>query len=188
MYGYDYEDEVMLMLRFLKRLYQIDPDLLDKALDGYEIFDEDMIYELMLPSFCDLFSDYVSDWSEEVDMEVLHLAHPAWDRFLALSQEWSTLTGTPQGAARQKFEDIVDFFALEVGDTVHNTAFLFSGTSVQVEMWMSPDCYEVPLFVNMMMDLLDYLQRECELLEAKITAARSDESRDTEEITAEEAA
>lgn len=176
MYDYDYEEDVMLALRFLKRLHQTNSHALSAALEGCEIFNSDMIYELMLPAFSNLFLDYESDWDEENSTEILHLAHPIWDRFLVLSQEWSDLTGIPQGAGRQKFEDLVVFFVADVGDSVYNTAFRYAGNSVLVEMWMSPDCYEVSLFINIMMDLLCYIQQECAHLEVLISKARSDGS------------
>ena len=92
MYGYDYEDEVMLMLRFLKRLYQIDPDLLDKALDGYEIFDEDSTYDYWLErDIVEELSDLIDEAREMNDQgERSAIYHQCLDLVMELAVEFPT--------------------------------------------------------------------------------------------------
>lgn len=165
MYRYDYENDILLLLRILKYLHQYSKKSFHILLGGDPEFDWDYLYDVTGDLLGDIFPDFEIDWDEEYGTDIITLSHPVLDKFLSLSSEWSGISGTPFHSRKKKLENLIDFFVVEAGYSVLGNKCAFADNSVRIMLWMSPDCYEPLLFLNSLISLLIYIQEETAHLE-----------------------
>lgn len=187
MYNYEYEEPMLMFLRPLKYLHQQNPNLLAALLQDYDDFDFDLTYEILSLTLFQIFDDYEELYDEENDMEVIVLAHSVWNRFLALSREWSSLEKMRFELSYQRLQDMIDFFIDQAGYSVARSEYHFSGNSVSVRLWLSPDCFDLSALSNCLVDVLIYVQQENSFLEHLISEAQKAQS-STSEIQEQEVA
>lgn len=166
MYGYEYEEYILRILRLAKYLHQQDPGELNAVLRIFdEPFNEDMMYEVIEALIWGIFSDVVFDTDPETDGDVNTFSHPLIKRFCALSKEWSMEQGYIADAWLKKLSDIAEFYLIGTGHSVWNMECRPAGTSARIKVWFSLDCYDSLEFGNALVDMLLHLQRENERLE-----------------------
>ena len=188
MYGYDYENEILLLMRILKYLFQHNQDSFHILLSGGEELDCDDLYDTTASLLDCMFADSEIDFDTENQMDVIQLSHPSLDKFLSLSREWCSLSGTSFGARRKQLEDIMDFFLTGSGYAVYDIKYHFRDNSVLIALWISPDCYEPLLLLNYLVSLLLYVQEENEHLERLIWEKKQEGAMDEENRLKKEAA
>lgn len=166
MYGYQYEDDILQVLRLAKYLHQQDPDKLEMILHLYDgPFDEDMMYELTEGVIWEIFSDVIFDSDPETEGAVNTFSHPLIGRFCALSREWNRERGCFANAWQKKLSDIAEYYLMGADYSVWRVECRPTGLSANIKVWLSLDCYDTLKFGNALVDMLLCIQRENELLE-----------------------
>lgn len=165
MYGYEYETDILLLLRLAEFLHRQDPGALQDILRMYPEFYLDMIFEFaecMIWNIC-------KDANFEEDMDTGEssavFSHPIIDRFCTLSSEWCCIWKEPSGAWRRKLTDIAEYYLLGTNHSVYEMTCRGNGHFVKIWTRFSIDCYESLDFGNSLVDMLLCVQRENERLE-----------------------
>ena len=187
MYGYDYENEILLLMRVLKYLFQSDQNSFHILLSGGKELDCDDLYDTAESLFDCIFVNAEIDFDTESQLDVIYLSHPSLDKVLSLSREWCSLSATSIGARRKQLEDIMDFFLVGAGYIIYDIKYRFTNNSVQITLWMSPEWYEPLLLLNYLVSLLLYVQEENEHLERLIWEKKQEGAMDEENRLKKEA-
>lgn len=170
MYGYDYEGDVLLLLRLLRFLHDEDPVSFSELLDLDDELDEDAIFEL---SELVLFGGYCSfieqEFDDENEMNIMEISHPAIDRFLVLSEEWREMGGGGRTEVfRRKVQDTAEFYFCGEVSSVFDMNVSFGESSALIRLTLSPDCYEPLRLANSLVDFLLYFKQENRHLECLV--------------------
>lgn len=188
MYGFEYEDDALMLLRAMKYLYQQDPEALRDALSEFWPVDLDMAYDMVFELMNGIFSDLDILFDESDELETLCFSHPVLNRFLALCGELAAIRGRSNGASYLKLQDMVEYFTIGLSNSVFDLKCHFVMSSVSLEIVLSPDCYEPLLFLDSLVRLLLYVQQENEHLERLIADSNSGETEERTEQDGKEAA
>lgn len=168
MYDYDYESEVLLVLRLLKYLREQDQDAAKALIERQKIFDADMMYELAEYIIWEIFADVEFDSDPEWENSIASFSHPIIDRLYELGCHLSSIQGRSSGSWQRKIHDVVEFYTCGASYSVVGLSVTAVGGNVQIKTTFSIDCYEPILFGNSLVDVLLYCQRECLRLEDEI--------------------
>lgn len=163
MYGYEYETDVLFMLRLAKYLYGQDPDALKKVLEIYPEFDLCLLFELSECIIWEICGDVVFDSEDEFEITFCTFAHPIINRFCELSAARNS--GRPTVAWQRKLADIVEYFLRGIHYSVVKIACYSGEGSAKLRAWFSQDCYDSGDFGSSLVDMLLFFQRENERLE-----------------------
>lgn len=165
MYDYDYETEVLLVLRLLKYLQEQNRAAATSLIQWQKKFDPDMMYELAESIIWEIFADVEFDSDTEWENSIANFSHPIIDRLYELGCRLSNLQGRSAGSWRRKIHDIVEFYVCGASYSIMDLDVTAIENVVQIKVLFSPDCYEPILFGNSMVDVLLHCQRECRRLE-----------------------
>lgn len=178
MYGYEYEEDILLYLRVLKYLHLNDPKSFELILGefqnipadagtDYHIYD--FITDAMLNAihYC-LFPQSESLIDEDWEVEIWCISHPILDRFWALSCEWYDDRGYCYSAIEKRFQDLVMYIATATSDAICDLSYNFSRFGVEIGVYLSPYQCDLVQLGNSLLDLLLYVQTETEQLELLI--------------------
>ena len=97
MYGYEYENNVLLALRLLKFLYQQDPVALKDLLERTDC-DSENLESCAAMSIWEIFSDVTFDLDLEWETEKAAFSHPTIDKFYDLGTRWCAAQNIHQNA------------------------------------------------------------------------------------------
>lgn len=179
MYDYEYEEDILYVLRLLKFLHEQDPAEAERLARHYTKFVPfDDVYDLTESLLWSIFEDVDFDTDEEWDAAIVRFSHPTINRLYGLSRELDQLRGGCSGGWQKKIRDVLEFFLLGASRSVSDFHVNFPGGRVKIEVRLSSDCYEPFLFANSLVDALLYFQRECSRLDELIRQAK--DARDTE--------
>lgn len=186
MYGFDYEEDILGVLRLLKYLSIKEPEHERRIRNYYDAFNEDDVFQLAQEAIWAIYDEAFFTEDEESQMAVVMVRHKEFDRFLALGREWQTLNGAGNSAAYgRKLQDAFCFFVAGMTHSVFDVAFHCQSAIPVIEVWLSPDCFEEVPFANGMLDLLIYIEQENKHLEQLIAEKKkevlSDEAQDRKE-------
>lgn len=168
MYHYDYETDVLLMLRLAKYLHRQNPAALKGALEDFPDFDLCLLFELSERIIWEICTDVVFDTDDEYEISFCTFRHPVISRFCALGSDWSSAQGRSAGAWQRKLSDIAEYFLRGTSYSLVGLACYPEGCSAKLRTWFSSDCYESGEFGNALVDMLLFLQRENERLEGML--------------------
>lgn len=165
MYDYEYEDDILLVLRLMKYLHQQDPKALRAALDDYGTFSADTFYESVETMIWEIYSDSYSTGDDD-GFVIEAFSHPELDRFCRLGGSWCKSLGCPANVWKRRVQDTVEYYLVDGSYSVWDLQYFYSDASVEVRVWLSPDSYDPVPYGNSLVDLLLYLRRANEQLEA----------------------
>ena len=168
MYHYDYEMDVLLMLRLARYLHRQNPAALQEVLEEFPDADLCLLLELSERIIWEICTDVVFDMDDQSEISFCTFRHPVISRFCTLSAEWSGIHGRSAGAWQRKLSDIAEYFLNGLNYSVMKLACYPEGHSARLRTWFSPDCYDSGEFGNILVDMLLFLQRENERLEGML--------------------
>ena len=93
MYNYEYELDILLLLRLAKFLHQQNPDALKEVLEDFPVIDLCLLFELSERIIWEICSHVVFDVEEEFEISFCTFSHPLINRFCKLSTAWSWARG-----------------------------------------------------------------------------------------------
>lgn len=175
MYGYEYEVDILLVLRLAKFLHRQNPDALKEVLEDFPVVDLYLLFELSERIIWEICSHVVFDLEEELETSFCTFSHPLIARFCKLSMAWSCVRGCSVGAWQRKLSDIAEYFLTGTNHSVVQLVCYARGDFAEIRTWFSPDCYESEDFGNSLVDMLLFLQRENERLEGLLKEAEMEE-------------
>lgn len=178
MYDYDYEEDILLILRLLKFLHGQDPEAAKKLVGIFKEFTPDEMYELTDLVLWEIFDGVVFDSAPDDESSIVTISHPAIDRLYELGQRLESARGRFAVGWLQKIHDIVEFFVCGASNSVYSLELRFFGSRVELQMRLSPDCYEPILLGNSLVDVLLYAQRESAWLERLVSQAEREQERE----------
>jgi len=178
MYDYDYEADILLVLRLLKFLKEQDPQAAANMTKLYEEWGLDELYELPEIILWEIFDDVTFDEDPEFETSIVTFSHPVFDRLCELGQQLEALRGRIAGGWQRKIQDILEFFACGASYSVDCLQMRFIGGKGTVDIHFSGNCYEPVYFANSLVDALLYCKRECLRLEEMIKDLK--QNRETE--------
>lgn len=171
MYDYEYEQDALLALRLLKFLHQQDKDALYNLLKEFECSNIEYLVRCAEFSVWEIFSDVIFTTDPEWDTDIATFSHPTIDRFYDLGNRWCAAHGILRSAWRKKVEDTARYFVGGISCEAAELNFTFSVTHITLRIKFSPDGSEPLLFGNAMVDMLLYMEREIQRLEAGMQKA-----------------
>jgi hypothetical protein len=167
MYDYEYEDDVLGVLRVLKYLYLYRPSTLASVLKFYGEIDADGVEEVACNVIWEIFEVSDLDLDEESDMEMVVIQDPLFDRFLELNrQRYQCASCSTSDAHQKKFQDTVEYYLCGVTYSIFDIMYEFSESGVTLRLWLSPDCFEPISLGSALVDLMLAIRKENELLES----------------------
>ena len=165
MYDYDYETDVLLVLRLLKYLQEQDQTTATSLIQWQKKFDPDMMYELAESIIWEIFADVEFESDTDWENSIANFSHPIIDRLYELGGRLNRIQGRPAGSWQRKIHDIVEFYVCGASYSIMDLNVTAIESFIQIKVLFSPDCYEPLLFGNSMVDVLLCCQRECQRLE-----------------------
>lgn len=168
MYGYEYEGDVLLVLRLLKYLHMHDPDTVKRVIELYKELNLDEMFVMVEEILWSIFDDVTFDSDEFDETSIVYFSHPDIDRLYELGSRCKDEYGSLSNAWRRKIQDIAEYFILGTSNSVYGLGHHFSTSGVVFETRLSPDCYEPELFANSLVDMLLHVQQELRRMEKKV--------------------
>ena len=174
MYGYDYEEDILLILRLFKFLYDQNLEAAKRIAETSKKFTPDEMYDLTDMLIWEIFNDVVFDSDPETEASIVTCSHPSIDRLFELGPRLESARGRFAAGWLQKISDIVEFFICGASNSLYGLELRFLGSHVEIELRLSPDCYEPIQFGNSLLDVLLYVQRENARLEQRVRQAEEE--------------
>lgn len=181
MYGIEYEDDILLLLRMIKFLHMQSPDAAHIFCQSHPVVDMEELLMVIDEVMWDIFDDVNFFFDEEYEATVVQCSHPVIDRLYELGRASDPKHGSRQSVWSKKLHDITEYFVLGATNSVYKFSQHIAGDHVVLEFCLSPDYYEPLYFANSLVDLLRYCQCSIRRIEAKLA------ERETENIRKEAA-
>lgn len=124
--------------------------------------DPDMIMYDLLWAFFD-------EEPEETDDEfyTVRFSDQSIDRLYQLGCQDGDIFSSKFRMWQEKIKDIFLFYVVGASHSVFDVAYHFTGDGVKIDITLSPDCYEPILFLNSIINMILYCQKEVRRLEAE---------------------
>lgn len=174
MYGYEYEDDILLILRLLKYLHEQDPKTAERLSAYWGELDLDYPFDMAEGILWEIFSNAEFDEDLESETTVTTISHPIIDRLYELGRELEGIQGKHRGSWHQKIHDIAEFFIYGASYSVADLNMSVISGTVKIQVRYSYDCYDSIRFGNSLIDVLLYCQQEHERLKKLIERAEQD--------------
>ena len=165
MYDYEYENDVLLFLRLLKFLHTEHPFVLEQIIKDYPTADEEDIWMILDELLMAVFDEGAPD--EGDDMMTVRFSDERIDRLYTQGYKHSEILPYQINAWQEKIKDIFLFYVVGASHSVFDVAYHFTGDGVKIDITLSPDCYEPILFLNSIINMILYCQKEVRRLEAE---------------------
>ena len=149
MYGIEYEDDILLLLRMIKFLHMQSPDAAHIFCQSHPVVDMEELLMVIDEVMWDIFDD--------VNFFFEH--------------------GSRQSVWSKKLHDITEYFVLGATNSVYKFSQHIAGDHVVLEFCLSPDYYEPLYFANSLVDLLRYCQCSVRRIEAKLAERETENIR-----------
>lgn len=176
MYGIEYEDDILLLLRMIKFLHMQSPDAAHIFCQSHPVVDMEELLMVIDEVMWDIFDDVNFFFDEEYEATVVQCSHPIIDRLYEQGRASDPKHGSRQSVWSKKLHDITEYFVLGATNSVYKFSQHIAGDHVILEFCLSPDYYEPLYFANSLVDLLRYCQCSIRRIEAKLA------ERETENI------
>ena len=185
MYDYEYEFEVLLMLRLLKLLHMIKPEAMEEPMKMYPSLPPDELYLMVSPVLWEIFEDMDYNLDEEFEVEWMTIGHSIIDRLYALGCKQEGKNGTLGAAWKKKIQDAVEYFLVGPSNSVFDLRYQYPFGHVEIGIALSPEYFEGTLFANNLIDLLRYFEQDLKHLESKLPAAEQKSEAEEQENESE---
>ncbi len=176
MYDYEYEFDVLLVLRLLKLLHMMNPEAMEEPLSMYPTLPPGELYLIVSPVLWGIFESMEYELDEEFEVEWMTISHPTIDRLYALGSMQEGKRITISAAWKKKIQDAVEYFLAGPSNSVFDLRYQYPFGHVKIGIALSPEYFEGILFANNLVDLLRYFEQDLRYLESKasITGQHSD--------------
>ena len=168
MYGIEYEDDILLLLRMIKFLHMQSPDAAHIFCQSHPVVDMEELLMVIDEVMWDIFDDVNFFFDEEYEATVVQCSHPIIDRLYEQGRASDPKHGSRQSVWSKKLHDITEYFVLGATNSVYKFSQHIAGDHVILEFCLSPDYYEPLYFANSLVDLLRYCQCSIRRIEAKL--------------------
>ena len=168
MYGIEYEDDILLLLRMIKFLHMQSPDAAHIFCQSHPVVDMEELLMVIDEVMWDIFDDVNFFFDEEYEATVVQCSHPIIDRLYEQGRTSDPKHGSRQSVWSKKLHDITEYFVLGATNSVYKFSQHIAGDHVILEFCLSPDYYEPLYFANSLVDLLRYCQCSIRRIEAKL--------------------
>ena len=124
--------------------------------------DPDMIMYDLLWAFFD-------EEPEEADDEfyTVRFSNQSVDRLYQLGCQDGDIFSSQLKMWQEKIKDTFLFYVVGASHSVFDVAYYFGIDSVKIDITLSPDCYEPLLFLNSIINMILYCQKEVRRLETE---------------------
>lgn len=177
MYGIEYEDDILLLLRMIKFLHMQSPDAAHIFCQSHPVVDMEELLMVIDEVMWDIFDDVNFFFDEEYEATVVQCSHPVIDRLYELGRASDPKHGSRQNVWSKKLHDITEYFVLGATNSVYKFSQHIAGDHVVLEFCLSPDYYEPLYFANSLVDLLRYCQCSIRRIEAKLAERETENTR-----------
>lgn len=164
MYDYEYENDVLLFLRLLKFLHTDQPKVLEEIIKEYPMAGDEDIEMITEELVATVFDEGAPD--DEDDMMTIRFSDARIDRLYARGCKDCGLFPFQINAWREKIKDIFLFYVADASYSVFDVHYHFSGANVKIDITLSPDCYAPDVFLNTLVNMILYCQKELDRIEA----------------------
>ena len=162
MYDYEYEDEILIFLRFMKFLHIYEPEALKLLIKEHPKVDEDEIYMILDELLWTFFDD--AGPYEDDEMTTVCFSDERIDRLYELGCKGCQSLREIR-AWQEKIEDIFLFYVVGASYSVFDVAYHFSATHATIDITLSPDCYDPEPFLNSVINMILHCQQELRHME-----------------------
>lgn len=162
MYDYEYEDEILIFLRFMKFLHIYEPEALKLLIKEHPKVDEDEIYMILDELLWTFFDD--AGPYEDDEMTTVRFSDERIDRLYELGCKGCQSLREIR-AWQEKIEDIFLFYVVGASYSVFDVAYHFSASHVTIDITLSPDCYDPAPFLNSVINMILHCQQELRHME-----------------------
>lgn len=163
MYGYEYEYDVLALLRILKYVQLYRPDEFEKARDYCK---ENEPMESAEEMAWGAFDQAVGVFDEETGAEVMLLYDKLFNRFFDLNLSAINSGNTSKWEpVRRKLLDLAAYYLCANNYTVFDVDVLYYTGGITVKVILSCDCYEPFDLANAVVNFLLALQQEVASME-----------------------
>lgn len=177
MYGIEYEDDILLLLRMIKFLHMQSPDAAHIFCQSHPVVDMEELLMVIDEVMWDIFDDVNFFFDEEYEATVVQCSHPIIDRLYERGRASDPKHGSRQSVWSKKLHDITEYFVLGATNSVYKFSQHIVGDHVILEFCLSPDYYEPLYFANSLVDLLRYCQCSIRRIEAKLAERETENTR-----------
>lgn len=177
MYGIEYEDDILLLLRMIKFLHMQSPDAAHIFCQSHPVVDMEELLMVIDEVMWDIFDDVNFFFDEEYEATVVQCSHPIIDRLYEQGRASDPKHGSRQSVWSKKLHDITEYFVLGATNSVYKFSQHIAGDHVILEFCLSPDYYEPLYFANSLVDLLRYCQCSIRRIEAKLAERETENTR-----------
>ena len=117
----------------------------------------------------DLLWAFFDEEPEETDDEfyTVRFSDQSIDRLYQLGCQDGGIFSSKFRMWQEKIKDIFLFYVVGASHSVFDVAYHFTGDGVKIDITLSPDCYEPLLFLNSIINMILYCQKEVRRLEAE---------------------
>lgn len=185
MYDYEYEDDVLLVLRVLKLLKERQPERYRGICEQYKDVEWQFFDELAWACVWELFDETFNDFDPDYEVEIMVIEDAALDQFWVNLQKNARASDcySPM-ACRSYIQDTVEYFLRASGYTVAGIECVAHEKSLKLKLWISPDTYNPVEFATDIVTFLQYLQAENEKNAAHPKKRRSQKAKTMEKEAA----
>ena len=141
MYDYEYEGDVLLVLRLLKFLHQSSPDIAKRVIELYKELTLDEMFVMVEEIMWGIFDDVTMGSDEFDETAIVYFSHPDIDRLYELGSRCRDEYGSLSNAWRRKIQDIAEYYILGTSHSI--TIFLPAGSYLRpgfLQIAMSRNC------------------------------------------------
>jgi len=163
MYDYEYESDILLFLRLMKFLHTEQPWVLEQIIKDYPAADEDERWMILDELLMIVFDEGAPDSDD--DMVTVRFSDERIDRLYAQGCKGGEMLPYQVNAWQEKIKDVFLFYTAETSYSVFDVHFRFSDAGVKFDITLSPDCYEPGIFLNSLINMILYCQRELARIE-----------------------
>ncbi len=163
MYDYEYEEDVLAVLRMLKLLKERQPERYRAICEQYEEVEWQFFDELAWTCVWEVFDETFNDFDPDYEVEIMVVEDAALDRFWTNLQKKARESGSYSLAAcRSYIRDTTEYFLRASSYTVAGIECITHEKSLTLKLWISPDTYNPVEFATDIVTFLQYLQAENE--------------------------
>ena len=112
MYGIEYEDDILLLLRMIKFLHMQSPDAAHIFCQSHPVVDMEELLMVIDEVMWDIFDDVNFFFDEEYEATVVQCSHPIIDRLYEQGRASDPKHGSRQSVWSKKLHDITEYFVL----------------------------------------------------------------------------
>lgn len=172
-YDYEYEEEMMAVLRCLKYLQIYHSERFRAQL---KFFGKETLEEILQDFYFlqwEIFDDYQNDFDEGMEMDCIVAFDPVIDRYCELNaQLYPKNNQNPWEAIRRKLQDTVEYYVISCTNSIADYGVPIEAGRLCLKFWLSPDIDEPFALSNGLINLMLALRAENERMEKRVSGGK----------------